>query len=516
MGKQIVRKAATERVIELKPAVKKYYVEMTKATLNDSLGDWERLQTELKCRFNLTNLTIDYQVLTSLQEVIRHSDWKVTVTVWMNKEVVQVEPGLVEKNYGLAIDLGTTTVAGYLCDLTNGALVATESIMNPQVIHGEDVMSRITYSMANEDGLKHMNEAIIEGINELAGRVAAQAKIKRWDIVDVAICGNTCMHHILLNLKPQYIGKAPFTPAIHHSLNIKACNLGLKISPEAYVHVLPIEAGFVGADNVAVLIAESPYQQDSTELIIDIGTNGEIVMGSKEKLICCSTAAGPAFEGGQISCGMRAMEGALDKFFIDEQQIFYHVIGEVEPKGICGTGLIDAVAELVRVGIVDETGKIVTPELFNGPDWLKKRINQNDNHYDFILLNEQDFRSKHTLVLKQQDIRELQLAKGAVAAGIAILKKELGIDIDAIEQVLIAGAFGSYLNKYNAQKIGLIPDISPDKIKFVGNAASMGAKKFLLSKQAREEAEKIINTTHYVELSMRLDFQEIFVEKMFF
>jgi len=512
MGKQIVRKAATERVIELKPAVKKYYVEMTKATLNDSLGDWERLQTELKCRFNLTNLTIDYQVLTSLQEVIRHSDWKVTVTVWMNKEVVQVEPGLVEKNYGLAIDLGTTTVAGYLCDLTNGALVATESIMNPQVIHGEDVMSRITYSMANEDGLKHMNEAIIEGINELAGRVAAQAKIKRWDIVDVAICGNTCMHHILLNLKPQYIGKAPFTPAIHHSLNIKACNLGLKISPEAYVHVLPIEAGFVGADNVAVLIAESPYQQDSTELIIDIGTNGELVLGNKEKVVSCSCATGPAFEGGEIKHGMRAVPNAIEQVVIDKDTLEarFKVIGSeywntdsvnVKAKGICGSGIIDAVSQMFVRGIIDHTGR------FNN-DLETPRYRFTDNGPEFVVAWAYETSIGQDIVICQSDIRNVQLAKAAMYAGAKIIMRYL--NVDKLDKIILAGAFGSYINKESAACLGLFPDCDLENVYAVGNAAGDGARIALLNMDKRAEANEIARKVEYLELTVEPGFEKVF------
>jgi uncharacterized 2Fe-2S/4Fe-4S cluster protein (DUF4445 family) len=285
--------------------------------------------------------------------------------------------------------------------------------------------------------------------------------------------------------------------------------------PRGPVSTLPNISGYVGGDITGFILASNLHKRDKITLGIDIGTNGEIVLGSKERLLCCSTAAGPAFEGGQISCGMRAMEGALDKYFIDEDQIFYHVIGDVEPKGICGTGLIDAIAEMRRVGIIDETGRILAPAEFNGVDWLKNRILANDKNCDFILANEADG-AKQLLKLKQQDVRELQLAKGAVAAGIEILMKELGIKIDDIEEILIAGAFGSYLNKYNALQIGLLPNIAADKIKFVGNAASMGAKKFLLSKNARKEAEELIKTTQYLELSARLDFQEIFAEKLFF
>jgi len=272
-GKQVVRKAAREIAIELQPAVRKYYVEMTPATLHDPLGDWERLQAELRKRFDLRGLVIDYPVLRNLQGVIRQGDWKVTVSVWMNREVIEVESGFIEKAYGMAVDIGTTTIAAYLCDLTTGEIVTTDSMMNPQVAYGEDVLSRITYSMTNKDGLESMKQALIKGLNQLAGRVAAETHIKRHAIVDMTVVGNTCMHHIFLNLDLQYIGKVPFSPSIHHSVDVKAHDLGLKISPGAYVHILPIEAGFVGADNVGVLITEEPYNQDDMVLVVDIGSS---------------------------------------------------------------------------------------------------------------------------------------------------------------------------------------------------------------------------------------------------
>jgi len=313
LGKQVIRKKTAEKVVDLKPAVKKYYVELPQATLDDPLGDWERLQAELSKRYGLTDLTIDYQVLTTLQETIRRGDWKVTTSIWQNKEIIKVEPGESEKAYGLAVDIGTTTVAAYLCDLCTSSTIATASMMNPQVIYGEDVMSRITYAMTHQEGLDQMNEAIITGLNGLIEDAATQAGIRRHDIVDMTIVGNTCMHHIFLNINPVYIGKAPFTPARHHSIDVKARDIRLMIAAGAYVHVLPIEAGFVGADNVGVIIAEEPHRQDSIELLIDIGTNGELVLGNRQKIISSSCATGPALEGAEIKFGMRAAPGAIEK-----------------------------------------------------------------------------------------------------------------------------------------------------------------------------------------------------------
>ncbi|MDD4986584.1 MAG: ASKHA domain-containing protein, partial [Dehalococcoidales bacterium] len=314
---QIVLKTAGEIAFELKPAVRKYCVELKPATLDDSLGDWERLQAELKKRFKLVNLAIDYQVLRSLQRMVRQGNWRITVSLWMGREVIGVEPGVVENSYVLAVDIGTTTVAAYLCRMSTGDVIATDSMVNPQVAYGEDVIARINYAMACKEGLEVMNRAIIRGINELAGKTAVRAGIRRSAIVDMAVVGNTCMHHIFLGLDPRYLGQSPFPPALHRSLDIKARELGLRISPGAYVHVLPVEAGFVGADNVGVLIAEEPYHQDSMVLIIDVGTNGELIMGNRDRLVSASCATGPAFEGAGIRYGVRAAPGAIEKVAID-------------------------------------------------------------------------------------------------------------------------------------------------------------------------------------------------------
>ncbi len=516
MGKQIVRKAAREMVIEVKPTVKKYYVELAKATLEDTLGDWERLQAELNSRFGLTNLSIDYPVLLNLQELVRRDNWRVTVSVWMDKEVIRVEPGLVEKGYGLAVDIGTTTVAGYLCDLNSGAVVTTESMMNPQVVYGEDVMSRITYCMTNQHGLEHMNQAIVRGINELAGRAAAQAHIKRRDIIDMTVVGNTCMHHLFLNIDPRHIGRSPFPPAIHHSLDIKARDLGLKISPGAYVYVLPIEAGFVGADNVGVLIAEAPYQQDSLELIIDIGTNGELVLGNREKLISTSCATGPAFEGAEIKHGMRAAPGAIEKLEIDKdtREVRFKVIGRegwntdlenVEAKGICGSGIIDVLPQLFLAGIIDKTGRFKK-------DLATPRLRVTENGPEFVITWAKETSIGRDIVISQEDVRNIQLAKGAMYAGAKIMMRHLGIN--KLEKVILAGAFGSYIDKESAALLALFPDCDPENIYAVGNAAGDGARIALLNADKRAEADDIARKIEYIELTVEPDFDKVFSEAM--
>jgi len=426
VGKQVVRKSVTGRSIDLKLAVKKYYAEVAPAALSEPLGDWERLQAELNRRFGLDNLIIDYEVLRSLQKIVRQGDWKVTVSVWMNREVIKIEPRFVEQGYGLAVDIGTTTVAGYLCNLTTGEVVATDSMVNPQVTYGEDVMSRITYAMVNQGGLRSMNEAIIKSLNQIAGRVSLQVGIKRHDIPDMTIGGNTCMHHLSLAIDPEYLGRAPFTPSIHHSLDIKARDLGLKISKGAYIHVLPIEAGFVGADNVGVLIAEEPYNQGEMMLIIDIGTNGELVLGNREKLIVSSCATGPALEGASIKYGMRAAAGAIERVEIDPdtKEVRFQVIGKAS--------------------------------------WMYR------------------------------------------------------LGVKRLDKILLAGAFGSYIDKRSAMVIGLLPDCDLENVYAVGNAAGEGARLALLSVDKRREANEIARRVEYVELTTEPAFERQFTQAMYF
>jgi uncharacterized 2Fe-2S/4Fe-4S cluster protein (DUF4445 family) len=515
-GKQVVRKEATIRDIKLKPAVKKYPVKLTPATLEDTLGDFERLQAELKKRFKLRELTIDYPALLSLQGVVRQGEWQVTVSVWMDKEIIRVEPGAVAQGYGLAVDIGTTTVAGYLCDLNSGAVVATDSMMNPQVAYGEDVMSRISYAITRKNGLEQMSQAIIKGLNQVAGRAAAKAGIKRSDIVDLAVVGNTCMHHIFLNIDPRYIGKAPFPPSLHHSLDIKARDLGLKIAPGAYVYVLPIEAGFVGADNVGVLIAEEPYNQDSVELIIDIGTNGELILGNRKRLISASCATGPAFEGAEIRHGMRAAPGAIEKIVIDRdtREVRFKVIGkegwnteleEVGAKGICGSGIIDIAPQLFLAGIIDRTGRFV-----KGLESPRRR--ESNGEAEFVIAWAGETSIGQDIVICQEDIRNIQLAKGAMYAGTKIMMRTLGVE--KLDKVILAGAFGSYIDKESAALLGLFPDCAPEKVYAVGNAAGDGARIALLNKDKRKEADKIARQVEYIELTLAPDFDKVFAQAM--
>ncbi|MCK4722461.1 MAG: DUF4445 domain-containing protein, partial [Dehalococcoidia bacterium] len=362
------------------------------------------------------------------QKVVREGDWKVTASVWMDKEIILIEPGRVDKSYGIAIDIGTTTVAAYLCEMTSGEVVVTESMMNPQVIYGEDVMSRITYNMTHKDGAEIMCREIVKGLNELCGRAAAQAGIKRRDIVDMTAVGNTCMHHLFMALDTRYIGMAPFPPARHRSVDIKARDLGLKIAPGAYVHILPIEAGFVGADNVGVLLAERPYDQDAMELVIDIGTNGELILGNRNKLISSSCATGPAFEGAEIRFGCRAAPGAIEKIKIDPEtkEVRFKVIDREEwnteceeslaANGICGSAIIDVVPQLFLAGIINHTGRF--NQDLETPRW---RVTEQGPEFVIAWANETSI--GQDIVVCQDDVRNIQLAKGAMYSGAKLMMR---------------------------------------------------------------------------------------------
>jgi uncharacterized 2Fe-2S/4Fe-4S cluster protein (DUF4445 family) len=550
-GKQIVSKAARDIPIVHNPAVKLYYVEVVKPTFEDPMGDLERISHKLEEQYGLKNLSADIFCLRRMSGALRKGNWKVTVSVWNDKEVISVRPGKHENSYGIAIDVGTTTVAAYFCNLMTMEVLDTVSMMNPQCKYGEDVMSRITYHMMNKDGLERMSADIIEGLNKLIdeaiqGTYPPKKKVKkkkgeegpdefveapeegktylrlsREDIEDITIGFNTAMHHILLQLDPEHVGLAPFPPAIHHSLDIKARDLGIKINPSAYVFVLPIEAGFVGADNVGVLIAEEPYKHDEIQLIIDIGTNGELVLGNREKLISSSCATGPALEGAQLSFGMRAAPGAIERIKIDPDthEVDYKVIGrdawrsysepkEMKAKGICGSGILDVLAELYAAGVVAKSGR------FNQKGQKSERFRKNaeTGQPEFVLAWAEESSIDRDIVITQKDVRQIQLAKGALYAGCKLMQNRMGIE--KVDKVKIAGAFGTHVDRQKALVMGLFPDCEIEKIESVGNAAGDGCRAALLNKEKRDEANWVSRNVEYIELTVEKDFQKEFMAAM--
>jgi uncharacterized 2Fe-2S/4Fe-4S cluster protein (DUF4445 family) len=527
--KQIIRKAATERVIDVQPAIRQVYVEVDRAALGQHRGDWGRLQDALAGQWQLTNLTIDLPVLRQLQETLRRQNWAVTVTLWQEREVIDVQPGYQEGSYGLAVDIGSTTVAGFLCDLRTGQIVATESVMNPQVTYGEDLMSRISYAMTHADGLDKMHTAIIEALNKLAAAAAREAGIRARQIQEAVLVGNTTMTHILLGISPLELGGAPFALANRDGMDLKARDLGLRLHPGAYVHVLPAQAGHVGADNVAVLLAEAPHRQDELVLTVDVGTNAEIVLGNRERLYSASSPTGPAFEGAQIAYGMRAAPGAIERVRIDpttlaasfrvigeerwshEWQIGRDVPVETQPRhlaaGICGSGIIEVVAEMFVCGIVQPDGR------FN-PNLTHERVAWDGRKGSYLLATAEQSATGEPIWVTQDDVRNIQLAKAALYAGCKLLMNRMGIT--AVDRIVLAGAFGSYIDPKYAMLLGLIPDCDLEKVVAVGNAAGDGARIALLNRHKRAEAQHLAEWVTYIETAVDPDFQNEFVGAIHF
>ncbi len=522
-GKQVVRKAATELKIALDPAVRKYALSLTPPTLHDmTTGDYERVVRALEEVYGLKDLRFDYEALLGLQDALREGQWTITVTVWQDREIVKVEPGHVDVCYGLAVDVGTTTCVGYLCDLSTGKVINTESMMNPQVPYGEDVMSRITYAMSNPEGLKTMQDAILAGLNEIINKVVSEVRKDGpnpgFAIDDLTIVFNTAMHHIFLGLNPVYIGRSPFIPAVQKALDIKARDLGLKINPGSFIHVLPIEAGFVGADNVGVLIAREQYFQDDMVLIIDIGTNGELLLGNRQRVCSTSCATGPAFEGAQIKFGMRAAPGAIEKVKIDPEtkepqykvigkaDWHTHIEGKIDAKGICGSAIIDVIAEMFKAGIIDKTGKFIMSE---GITRIRK---DEEGKPEYVLAWSAETSINQDITVTQADVRALQLAKGALYAGVKLMMQKMGVT--KLDRVELAGAFGSHIDREASLALGLFPDVPIEKVVVVGNAAGDGARMSLLNKGKRLEADERARWVEFVEIATEPTFEKEFMQAM--
>ncbi len=525
-NKQIVRKSATQREIEIKPAVRKYLVTMSPPNLERPIADWERLAKGLETSMALVRGTeeklprwhemgIDYQCLRTLSSTLRDAKWNVTVSVWQDREVVQVQAGYHEDSYGAAVDIGSTTVALYLCNLRTGEMLAAESEMNPQIVYGEDVMSRIQYTIEHKDGLEKLHKAIIATLNKLLKQAAKTAKIKTEDILEMVLVGNSTMHHLLLNLHPKDLGLAPFVPAIHRSVDVKARELGLHINPSGNIHVLPTIASFVGADTSAMILAEEPHKQDENWLLIDVGTNAELVLGNHKRLVCTSTPTGPALEGAHVEYGMRAAPGAMERIVIDENTLEpkYKVIGvdgwnidhadfKGKVKGICGSAIIDGVAELFRAGIVDSRGKFKTGLCSN-------RIRKGESGWEYVIAWAEETSIGRDIPMTQQDVRQIQLAKAALFTAARTLLKRSGLE--SPDKIILAGGFGSYIDKEKAMLIGLIPDCVLENVYAVGNAAGDGARIALLNVEKRREIESVTRKVERFELPTDPEFQNQFM-----
>jgi uncharacterized 2Fe-2S/4Fe-4S cluster protein (DUF4445 family) len=506
---QVFRKPLSEVPIKLEPALKKYHVKLPSPTLETPIADMERLLEVLDEECGLKDVGMDFQVLRGLPGSLRKNNEEATVTVWCGKEIISIEPGRSQKLYGVAIDIGTTTIVGYLFNLVTGKLAAFHSLMNPQVSFGEDVMSRISFVMNNTTGLDRLHKSVILGINIIVENLAKEANIATSDIFEIVFVGNTCMHHLLLKLDPRHLGYSPFSPVIHRSIDIKARELGLNIFPAGNLHFLPIEARFVGADNVGVLIASEPWKSTKIQLIIDIGTNGEILLGNKKQIFSTSCATGPAFEGAHIKCGMRAAQGAIEKVKIEAESldVEYKTIGEKKPLGICGSGIIQVAAEMFKTGIIAPSGA------FNKK--LKtSRLRKSHEGCEFVLAWQDETEVGIDIVITQKDIRAIQLAKAALYAGAKILMKHFGTN--HVEQVALAGAFGTYIDKEASMVIGIFPDCPVSKVSTIGNAAGEGGRLALLSLAKREEAKLMARKVRYVEIALDPSFQDELVAAMTF
>ncbi|MEW6567301.1 MAG: ASKHA domain-containing protein [Chloroflexota bacterium] len=526
--KQIVAKAATERAIDVKPAVRQVYVETEAGDLGDHRGDWERLQQALAEQWKLADPTIDLRALEELQPALRDGAASLasgrrglTIALWQDREVLRIQPGYVEGVYGLAVDVGSTTVVAHLCDLRTGAVLATEAGMNPQVRFGEDLMSRVSYAMTEAQGLQRMHRAIVRTISELAERAAASLGQAPSCILDAVMVGNPVMIHLLLGLDPTALGGAPFAPAVSSPLDLKARDLAFAFHPAARLHILPCIAGHVGADHLAVLLAEAPHTQDEITLVIDVGTNAEMSLGNRQGLHCASSPTGPAFEGAQITHGQRAAPGAIERVRIDPETLEprFRLIGwepwispgdvdlppQARATGICGSGIIEAVAEMFLVGILGADGG------FAGPA-RSTRLRWQGLSPEYVLADAGQTASGQPIVITQNDVRPIQLAKAAIYAGVKLLMAHR--EVTRVDRVALAGAFGSYIDPFHAMVLGMIPDCELDRVAVVGNAAGDGARIALLNQEQRAEAARLANWVRHVQTATDPAFQDEFVAAM--
>ncbi len=520
--RQVVRKDAEHRDITLDTSVHLYFVEVREADMHEQKGDLERITESLETEWGLTGLACDFAVLPGLQAALRKDNWQVTVAIHNGKKIVAIWPGLKRSVYGVALDIGSTTIAAHLCNLTSGAVEQSGGIMNPQIRFGEDLMSRVSYVMMHpEEGSAGMTRVVREGINDLIASITAAAGIEPEDVLDISVAGNPIMHHLFLGLNPIELGGAPFALVTDTALNLQARDLGLNVNAGASVYVLPCIAGHVGADAAGVILAEEPHLQDQMTLVVDVGTNAEIVLGNKERLLACSSPTGPAFEGAQISSGQRAAPGAIERVRIDPETLeprirvigsdvwsddpaFAEAIEGLGVNGICGSGIIEVVAEMYLAGIVTGDG-VIDGSLAK----RSYRIIPDDRTWSYVLYD-----GEQQITVTQNDVRQIQLAKAALYAGVKLLMDKALVT--SVDRIRLAGAFGSHIDSRHAMTLGLIPDCKLDHVASAGNAAGTGARIALLNVKARREIESIVRKIEKIETAIEPNFQDYFVNAMAF
>jgi len=513
--RQVVRKEADAREIEIDPVVRLHYVEVERAELGGSTGDLRRLREALAAEWELRELEVDPSVLPALQPALRAGDGAVTVAVHDGATLTAVWPGLHDRAYGIAFDIGSTTVAGHLCDLATGEVLSSAGEMNPQIRFGEDLMSRVSYVMLNPGSEKELTRAVRGCLAKLTAELAASARIERSDVLEVTLVGNPIMHHLLLGIDPTPLGGAPFPLAVDEALRLPARELGLPVHPGARAYVLPCIAGHVGADTAGVVLSEAPHLAGEVSLLVDVGTNAEIVLGNRERLLAASSPTGPAFEGAQISCGQRAAPGAIERVRIDPETLEprIRVIGvdawsdepgfaEAHVTGVCGSGIIEAIAELHLAGILTTDGTID-----GSLAERSSRVVPDGRTFSYVL-----WRGEPELVITQNDVRQIQLAKAALHAGCVLLMERYGVD--CVDRIRLAGAFGAHIDPVHALVLGLVPDCNPEQVTSAGNAAGTGARIALLNRAARTEIEDVVRRIEKVETAVEPRFQEHFVGAM--
>jgi uncharacterized 2Fe-2S/4Fe-4S cluster protein (DUF4445 family) len=518
--RQVVRKAVEERAIAMDPVTRLHFIEVEEPDMHKPSSDLERVYRALEEQWGVKNVSANLAIISKLQKTLRQGEWKITCAVNSRmKELVAIWPGYHDRLYGLAVDVGSTTIAAHLASLADGAVAASAGLMNPQIRFGEDLMSRVSYVMMNPGGDKEMTAAVREAINTLARQVAEEAKIELTDILEIVLVGNPVMHHLLLGIDPTELGGAPFALATGLPLTRPARELDLALNPGAQAYVLPCIAGHVGADTAGVVLSEAPHESDEIMLCVDVGTNAEIVLGSKARLLACSSPTGPAFEGAQISSGQRAAPGAIERIRIDPDTLEprFRVIGSDlwsdDPgfaeataasgvTGICGSGIIEAIAEMYLTGIINQDG------LVDGSLAAKSsRIRPHGRTFTYFIRD-----ADPKIMVTQNDVRAIQLAKAALYAGVRLLMDKL--EIDAVPTIRLAGAFGSHIDVKYAMILGLIPDCPLDKVRSAGNAAGTGARIALLNAAARDEIERVVRRIEKIETAVEPLFQHHFVEAM--
>ena len=490
-----------EAKVSPEPSVRGYRLQLAAPSLEAPQADADRLLEALNQQHNLRCTKIDIGVLCTISDKLRSCKWKSQVVV-RNSEVIAILP---PKSHllGLAIDLGTTKVAGYLVDLSDGRTLVAKGIINPQISYGEDIISRINGVVKSQNENVRLQKLVVDAINGLCTELCTEAGAKSEEIVDAVVVGNTAMHHLFLRLPVKQLALSPFVPAISRALDVSARDLGLDIAPGSYVHLLPNIAGFVGADHVSMLLATDTWRARRATLALDIGTNTEVSLIYKGKITTTSCASGPAFEGGHIKYGMRAAAGAIERLRVGGGEIQYQTIDGAPPVGICGSGILDALAQLYVAGIIDEGGRMID----NRP-----RVRTHKGQHEFVLVSREERKGKPAITITQADVRELQLAKAAIRTGIETLLEASGCTEDEIKGVIIAGAFGTYIDVASAVAIGMLPPLHLNRFQQVGNAAGMGAKMSLVSLKSRAKAQAITSRVSYIELASSPSFQPTFLQ----